>query len=195
VRTALYRHFDAAGVLLYVGISNDALRRLCQHKDRSHWHAQIARVDVEWLPDRAAASAAESAAIAREKPAWNVRGREGSPRKKMGELKRPSSRSYDAADLVKNGPYEDRPSHPLVGMFFHTFKDGEIHYQAHVLSVDGDTVLAQMFSWLTGYPTNVQAFPKSLLYSSDCKLYPEIESWRDAADRVQERQARRRAVA
>lgn len=71
-RTALYRHFDADGKLLYVGISNDALRRLLQHKDRSHWFETIAQVDIEWLGGRETALAAEAIAIAKECPAWNV---------------------------------------------------------------------------------------------------------------------------
>lgn len=70
-RTALYRHFDAHGSLLYVGISNDVLRRLCQHQDRSHWAAQIARVDIEHHPSRTAALTAEAMAIEREAPRWN----------------------------------------------------------------------------------------------------------------------------
>lgn len=70
--TALYRHFDEGGALLYVGISNDALRRLCQHAGRSHWFAMIRRVEVEWLPNRSAAMLAEAAAIAKEGPQWNI---------------------------------------------------------------------------------------------------------------------------
>ena len=70
-RTALYRHFDAAGALLYVGISNDTLRRLCQHKDRSHWFAAISRIEIEWFADRALAQAAETRAIAVESPLFN----------------------------------------------------------------------------------------------------------------------------
>lgn len=72
-RTALYRHFDTDGRLLYVGISNDTLRRLCQHKERSHWFEQIARVDIEFFDSRDDALAAESAAIANESPAFNIR--------------------------------------------------------------------------------------------------------------------------
>ena len=72
MKTAVYRHFGAAGELLYVGVSNDALRRLCQHKDRSHWFEQIARVDVCWLDTRHSALAAEATAIANESPRWNV---------------------------------------------------------------------------------------------------------------------------
>lgn len=77
-RTALYRHFDAAGVLLYVGISLSAVQRLAQHRDKP-WFRQIARVDVEWFDDRGQAERAEVAAIRRERPAHNVRHATGLP--------------------------------------------------------------------------------------------------------------------
>lgn len=71
-RTALYRHFDAAGVLLYVGISNNALRRMLQHQGRSHWYEQVATVRLQWFPSRALAEQAETAAIWSEWPLWNL---------------------------------------------------------------------------------------------------------------------------
>lgn len=70
-RTALYRHFDAGGQLLYVGISLSAVQRLAQHKTGSEWFPKIARVDIEWLPSRAIALRAEAAAIERENPLHN----------------------------------------------------------------------------------------------------------------------------
>jgi hypothetical protein len=70
--TRLYRHFDADGVLLYVGISLSAVYRLTQHMSGSRWAEEIARVDVQTLPDRAAAEAAERAAIADENPKYNL---------------------------------------------------------------------------------------------------------------------------
>jgi hypothetical protein len=79
-RTALYRHFDAAGSLLYVGISLSAVQRLGQHRNRAGWYSQIVRVSIEWLPDRATALAAEAFAIATEAPAHN--------RKRPGVIRR-----------------------------------------------------------------------------------------------------------
>lgn len=70
-RTALYRHFNAAGELLYVGISLSAVQRLSQHKQTAAWFAQIARVDIEWHPSRQAAEEAEKAAIRKENPRFN----------------------------------------------------------------------------------------------------------------------------
>lgn len=72
VRTALYRHFDAAGNLLYVGISLNAVARLAQHRREAHWFDSIARIDVEWHPSRCAAETAERAAILAERPAHNI---------------------------------------------------------------------------------------------------------------------------
>lgn len=70
----LYRHFDLAGQLLYVGISLSTVQRLIQHKDRSRWFAEIARVEIERFNTRKAALQAEKAAIRRERPVYNVAG-------------------------------------------------------------------------------------------------------------------------
>ena len=86
------------------------------------------------------------------------------------------------------------PAHPLVGMYFHTLADdGSINFQAHVLGLDGDVVLAQMFSWLTGDPTNVQTFEKAYLYSDRCKLYATQEAWNLAAEKASRRSQKTRA--
>lgn len=69
--TALYRHFDDSGNLLYVGISNSAVRRLGQHMYGSQWASLISKVEIEHLSSRQEALAAEKAAIRAEMPAWN----------------------------------------------------------------------------------------------------------------------------
>ena len=71
-RTALYRHRDSVGVLLYVGISVSAVHRLEQHQRSAGWFGDISRIDVEWWPFRALAERAEAAAIWHERPLWNV---------------------------------------------------------------------------------------------------------------------------
>lgn len=70
--TKLYRHYDAAGELLYIGISLRAAYRLRQHMVSSHWADRIARITVEQHPDRPAAEQAETLAIEREKPLFNI---------------------------------------------------------------------------------------------------------------------------
>ncbi|MFL9922575.1 hypothetical protein PQR75_46670 [Paraburkholderia fungorum] len=69
--TDLYRHFDADGTLLYVGISLSAIARLKQHKSAAGWRGKITKVTIETLPSREAALDAESAAIKTERPVWN----------------------------------------------------------------------------------------------------------------------------
>ncbi|MEE4209349.1 MAG: hypothetical protein V2I43_08800 [Parvularcula sp.] len=70
--TQLYRHFDADGRLLYVGISLHAVARLAQHNLNSDWAQNISRVDVEKFANRTDAIRAEIKAIRDEKPLHNV---------------------------------------------------------------------------------------------------------------------------
>lgn len=71
IPTALYRHFDASGRLLYVGISLSPTYRLSQHRVCSPWFSQIANITVEWLPNRLEALKAERSAIQSEGPEYN----------------------------------------------------------------------------------------------------------------------------
>lgn len=75
---ALYRHFDSAGMLLYVGISIAHITRMQQHRRKSPWFARIAQIRIEHFPTRESALAAERHAIETEKPFFNRKG--GRPR-------------------------------------------------------------------------------------------------------------------
>lgn len=68
----LYRHFNAAGQLLYIGISLAAIQRLGQHRENARWFRSIARIEIENFPDWESAAAAEVEAIEKEKPLHNV---------------------------------------------------------------------------------------------------------------------------
>lgn len=72
-RTALYRHFDADGLLLYVGISDALSARDRQHAAASSWHDQVRRTQTEWLDTREHALALEAVAIAFECPVYNLK--------------------------------------------------------------------------------------------------------------------------
>lgn len=69
--THLYRHYDATGALLYVGISASALERLKAHRTEKHWAAQISWIKVEDYPSRVEAERAERLAIYVENPIYN----------------------------------------------------------------------------------------------------------------------------
>lgn len=70
-KTQLYRHFDAAGELLYVGISISVMNRTAQHRSQSHWFDQIASISVEHFDTRREAEIAEAIAIREERPRHN----------------------------------------------------------------------------------------------------------------------------
>ena len=72
----LYRHFDKAGILLYVGISVSTIQRLRQHKvSHKNWFKDVARIEVEHFANEREARLAETKAIREENPLHNIAGR------------------------------------------------------------------------------------------------------------------------
>lgn len=71
MRTALYRHFDADGQLLYVGITKCPDIRDAMHRSQSPWFSDSVDRRVEWFDSRSEAMLAEGKAIAHEAPAFN----------------------------------------------------------------------------------------------------------------------------
>lgn len=70
--TSLYRHFDADGELLYIGISLSWPVRTKAHAGSSRWFDRVARVEIEQFETREAALDAEREAIKAEKPKFNI---------------------------------------------------------------------------------------------------------------------------
>jgi len=70
--TKLYRHYDADGVLLYVGITSNVEKRNAQHRRRSKWAALSDTVTVDVLESGQDARDAERQAISTELPLFNV---------------------------------------------------------------------------------------------------------------------------
>ena len=68
----LYRFFDAAGVLLYVGLTDDLPTRYSRHSVVQPWWGEWATFHVTRYPSRAVLEAAEQIAIKLEKPLHNV---------------------------------------------------------------------------------------------------------------------------
>lgn len=73
-RTALYRLFDAAEQLLYVGISTQPETRWTQHAADKPWWPLVQHRKLEWHPNRKAAEDAELAAVQTEEPLYNTAG-------------------------------------------------------------------------------------------------------------------------
>lgn len=70
-RTALYRFYDSAGRLLYVGITGNPEERWYEHQLTQYWWREVTRKELVWLETRVEARAAESAAIRMEKPLYD----------------------------------------------------------------------------------------------------------------------------
>lgn len=68
----LYRAYDEASVLLYVGEAYNTLVRASGHLDGSHWWDRVRNLTVTPYPSKEAARAAEVIAIREEKPLYNV---------------------------------------------------------------------------------------------------------------------------
>jgi hypothetical protein len=68
---ALYRHFDANGRLLYVGISATPLKRTDAHSRAADWFGSVARIAIEHHVTREDALSAEREAIIAERPLFN----------------------------------------------------------------------------------------------------------------------------
>lgn len=70
--TDLYRFYDKNDVLLYVGISYNALIRLNHHKKHACWTGEYANMTREIFDNRDSALEAEKKAIIYEKPLYNI---------------------------------------------------------------------------------------------------------------------------
>lgn len=70
--TALYRFYDAAGGLLYVGITLNPKARFTDHRHEKPWWHEVSTIKLETHPTREAALAAERLAIIAEHPMHNV---------------------------------------------------------------------------------------------------------------------------
>jgi hypothetical protein len=73
VNHILYRVFDAAEALLYVGITNDLARRFADHEREQSWWPDVVDCKTEFFPDRTALEIAEVLAIQSEHPRHNIR--------------------------------------------------------------------------------------------------------------------------
>lgn len=71
-RRTVYRYYDAADRLLYVGCTQDVKKRSVQHRYHSPWWKEAAKVTLAEFDCERDALAAEQDAIQRESPRFNV---------------------------------------------------------------------------------------------------------------------------
>lgn len=68
----LYRFYDTAGALLYIGITLNPGERWKRHRDEKPWWTEVANITLQQHGSREAVLAAERAAIETETPRYNV---------------------------------------------------------------------------------------------------------------------------
>lgn len=71
MKDVVYRLLDEDGNLLYIGKSNNLLRRMQQHAKTQPWWSEVKKADVTLYPCRCAAEDAERRAIRTERPRHN----------------------------------------------------------------------------------------------------------------------------
>jgi predicted GIY-YIG superfamily endonuclease len=69
---SLYRFYNAAGKLLYIGITNSPKARFADHRKKKSWWPEVAVREICHYPTRTAVLVAEQAAIKAERPVHNV---------------------------------------------------------------------------------------------------------------------------
>lgn len=125
-RTELYRHYDADGDLLYVGISRDTLVRLAQHKaNGAIWVDDVTKTSIECFPCRKEALKAERRAIKAERPLYNKDHNAGGPRIEI-DMPRPPSFFVRQQENGKIVGFDD------IGNAFRHFVTGDEMFAAGV---------------------------------------------------------------
>ncbi|MEE1812616.1 GIY-YIG nuclease family protein [Streptomyces sp. BE133] len=120
---AVYRLYDEAGSLLYVGMTGSLEQRWTFHAlDKFWWHL-VVRKDVTWHKVRREAEEAEKLAILTEKPTYNLTLNPGRPPVRVGD-RRPN-------------PFLP----PLVNALRQRIKAGK-YPAGHVLRVDQKSALS-----------------------------------------------------
>jgi len=98
--TYVYRLYDRAGRLLYVGITANVRTRLKAH-EKKPWWPQVHRHTIHEHPTRAYALAAEALAILEEAPRYNIaRPREDGPERFYADGAAVPQSPHDPAQVV-----------------------------------------------------------------------------------------------
>lgn len=124
---ALYRFYNGAGDLLYVGITNDPPRRFAKHRGEKSWWTEVASITIQHHPSRDALLDAERSAIQAERPLYNIRLNRGNTPLERGTLPRGLRVGNVYALALRNGECP-------VGL---------------ITAGDRDGVTIDLYSWMT----------------------------------------------
>ena len=120
----LYRFYDTAGELLYVGVTVHLPNRLTDHRHTKPWWTHADRITLEHYPTRAAVLEAERTAIQKERPKWNV------VHNRPPALTRPPATRELRAEDMPDDCHDGCVRTGLNSVYYpHKWADGIAHYQ------------------------------------------------------------------
>ena len=178
----LYRFYSNCGDLLYIGITNDPLRRFSQHQSDKEWWSQVTNICQQSFQTREALQDAEKRAIQNERPLYNKHYAESCnaenelpvlpPGRALDRKWFHSWRELDKYELA--ALRSPRVHHPVK---IEVVRGGKaIEWQGQVLeSVSEDLYLIQLYSWWSGQPSQQQMIGLSdmrgwTFYSSNIEM-------------------------
>lgn len=146
--TAVYRFFDEADRLLYVGMTGNIRLRWAGHAADKPWWPDVARQTTTWFDTRAEAAAAEAEAIKSEGPAYNIQGTPLHRERVEAGLERRRARRNS----------EGREDVPCIhakraGKYWELHIDGVGVTQARNLHADADEMIRSRISMEADAPT------------------------------------------
>jgi hypothetical protein len=104
----VYRYFDSAGDLLYVGTTAEPYTRWMQHRRRSPWAVDIATVSLEWFAYEDLAYQHERAVIRAERPRHNVKSTPEYDMAQATRLHRSTDQSTESLERVAHNERTER---------------------------------------------------------------------------------------
>lgn len=147
--TSLYRFYGRKNLLLYIGITNNMIRRFGTHGEQKSWHPDVVRVEVEHYPSRQHALSAEAAAIAAEAPIYNVQHNQGRGR-------------VDPAQTRSGGRWEFRNKRSnfrfQADLYLYPELDGSSMVDDYYGELDGEGQLDEYISYVQrNYPDQLRS--------------------------------------
>lgn len=166
MKTSLYRHYNSANELLYVGVSLSSLQRLGQHAQHSDWFKSIASMKIEHFETREMALEAERSAIIRERPLHNIHHKKAAEEAQRKANDKLTAMAQAKKDLTARITYFKPVYTPEAA--------------ADALSVNGRLVKQWMREGKIGYFTMPSKTGKPMPYISGWQIIEHIESMMNA---------------
>ena len=130
--TSLYRYYDSAGVLIYVGITSQRIARNRQHNGDKIWWQWVASQKIDHFSSAREAHAAEVRLIQKFRPPFN---KQHNPDHSAMSTAYTAARNGDAFWSVQLSRMVTQPEAFAVGVFEPNWRSGEISLRPYADSI------------------------------------------------------------